>query len=117
MKNKSFVDCFMLMGTALSLRGGKSLPEMGRPLIQEISPTFINLSLKVEEFLILDVKSMVSTFQLNLSTIYFNYKIIHVIYISYFRYIKYLLLNLNRLNRLVTYFLHIRYTDQKVFCL
>lgn len=59
MKNKSFVDCFMLMGTALSMRGGSKLPDMGRPLIQNVFTTFVNLSATIEEFKILDIKNMV----------------------------------------------------------
>ncbi|XP_064211477.1 serotonin-gated chloride channel mod-1-like isoform X2 [Tribolium castaneum] len=46
-----FVDCFMLMGTALSLR-----PEMGRPLLQDVGTTRVNLSLMIQEFKIFESK-------------------------------------------------------------
>lgn len=62
MNKKKFVDCFMLMGTALSLRGGEKLPEMGRPLIQDVFTTYVTLSFSLEEFNIDDIKNMVSVF-------------------------------------------------------
>lgn len=52
----------MLMGTALSLRGGEKLPEMGRPLIQDVFTTYVTLSFSLEEFNIDDIKNMVSVF-------------------------------------------------------
>lgn len=51
----------MLMGTALSLQGQK-LPEMGRPLLQDVFTTSVNLSLILQEFKIFENEHLVSVF-------------------------------------------------------
>ncbi|KAJ8916375.1 hypothetical protein NQ315_005073 [Exocentrus adspersus] len=58
MKNKTFVDCLMLMGTALSMKSGLKLPEMDRPLLEDVFTTLVNLSVTIEEFKVYDTKNM-----------------------------------------------------------
>lgn len=61
-----FVDCFMLIGTALSLNPTQKLPEMGRPLLDSTSTdaTIVNVSLTVEEINFINLKAMVSASEL-----------------------------------------------------
>lgn len=54
-----FVDCFMLMGTALSLRGDQKLPEMGRPLLQDVFTTTVNISITLSQIYFENVNDMV----------------------------------------------------------
>ncbi|KAF2892931.1 hypothetical protein ILUMI_13245 [Ignelater luminosus] len=54
-----FVDCFMLIGTALSLNPTQKLPEMGRPLLHTLNEaTTVNVSLTVEEINFINLKTM-----------------------------------------------------------
>lgn len=59
MKNKSFVDCFMLMGTALSIKGPALSQTVNRQLIQDVFTTVVTVSLDIEDFRISDLKNMV----------------------------------------------------------
>ncbi|KAG5888809.1 hypothetical protein JTB14_032722 [Gonioctena quinquepunctata] len=61
MKNKSYVDCFMLMGTALSVGTG-TLPSgrsQSQPLIEDVFTTVVNLSMIIEEVFVVDPKNMI----------------------------------------------------------
>lgn len=60
MVNKSFVDCFILMSTAFSIKSPVLSKEINRPLIQDIQTTVVTISLDIEEFRIVDLKNMVS---------------------------------------------------------
>lgn len=59
MRNKSFVDCFMLMGTALSIKGPVKSIEVNRPIIQDVFTNLVTLSLEIENFKVFDLKYMV----------------------------------------------------------
>lgn len=55
MKNKSFVDCFMLMGTALSVKG--PVKSTG---IDDGTPTMVTLTLDILDISAVDYQNMVS---------------------------------------------------------
>ncbi|KRT82870.1 transmembrane ion channel, partial [Oryctes borbonicus] len=57
-KIKDFVDCFVLMNTALSLSGGKKLCEMNRPQIHGLDSTIVNISISVQNVYFTDPKKM-----------------------------------------------------------
>lgn len=59
MKNKTFVDCFMLMGTALSIKGPVLSEEANRQSIQDVFTTVVTISLDIEDLRIIDLRNMV----------------------------------------------------------
>lgn len=68
MKNKSFVDCFMLIGTALSIKGPQKTAEMNKPFIQEVFTTNVTISLEIKDFRVVDPKNMVRSMNIYFTT-------------------------------------------------
>lgn len=64
MNNKSFVDCFMLIGTALSTNKPLVSKEINRPLIQDVYTTTVSISFDIMDFWLVDNENMVTYFDL-----------------------------------------------------
>nr|XP_023013672.1 glutamate-gated chloride channel-like [Leptinotarsa decemlineata] len=54
MKNKSYFDCFMLIGTALSTKTEPGLLETTQPWVHDVFTTIVNVSLIIEESVVED---------------------------------------------------------------